>query len=69
MPVTLHKNAQTTPAIRQEWRESTQSERESHLNRATVRQWQRRASGLDAAHRPHRIYATLRTVEEIVVVE
>ena len=46
MNLNLHKNARTTPAIRQELRESTQSERELareyHLNRATVRQWRRR---------------------------
>ncbi len=60
----LHKNARTTPAIlRQELRESTQSERELareyHLNRATVRQWRRRDNGQDASHRPHRWHTTL----------
>ena len=52
MNLNLHKNARTTPAIRQELRESTQSERELareyHLNRATVRQWRRRDNGQDA---------------------
>ena len=52
MKLNLHKNARTTPAIRQELRESTQSERELareyHLNRATVRQWRRRDNGQDA---------------------
>jgi hypothetical protein len=41
MNLNLHKNARTTPAIRQERRESTQSERELareyHLNRGTAR--------------------------------
>ena len=73
MQVTLHKNARTTPAIRQEWRESTKSDRELareyHLNRATVRKWRQRETGHDASHRPHRIHATLRPIEEIVVVE
>ncbi len=48
----LHKYARTTPAIRQELRESTQSERELareyHLNRGTVRKWRRRDNGQDA---------------------
>ena len=49
MNLNLHKNARTTPAIRQELRESTKSERELareyHLNRATVRKWRRRDTG------------------------
>ena len=63
MNLNLHKNARTTPAIRQELRESTKSERELareyHLNRATVRKWRRRDNGQDASHRPHRLQTTL----------
>ncbi len=73
MNLNLHKNARTTPAIRQELRESTQSERELareyHLNRATVRQWRRRDNGQDASHRPHRLHTTLTPAQELVVVE
>ena len=51
MNLNLHKNARTTPTIRQELRESTQSERELareyHLNRATVRKWRQRETGVD----------------------
>ena len=51
MNLNLHKNARTTPAIRQELRESTKSERELareyHLNRATVRKWRQRETGVD----------------------
>ena len=69
----LHKNARTTPAIRQELRESTKSERELareyHLNRATVRQWRRRDTGADASHRPHRLHTTLTPAQELVVIE
>jgi hypothetical protein len=58
------------PAIRQELRESTQSERElaraDHLNRAMVRQGRRRDNGADAAHR---LYTTLTPAQELVVVE
>ena len=73
MNLNLHKNARTTPAIRQELRESTQSERELareyHLNRAMVLQWRRRDKGQDASHRPHRLHATLTPAQELVVVE
>ena len=73
MNLNLHKNARTTPAIRQELRESTQSERELareyHLNRATVRQWRRRDTGQDASHRPHRLHTTLTPAQELVVIE
>ncbi len=72
MNLNLHRNARTTPAIRQELRESTKSDRELareyHLNRATVRKWRRRDTGQDASHRPHRIHATLSPVQEQVVV-
>ena len=73
MNLNLHKNARTTPAIRQELRESTKSERELareyHLNRATVRQWRRRDTGQDASHRPHRLHTTLTPAQELVVIE
>ena len=72
MQVTLHKNARTTPAIRQELRESTKSERELarayHLNRATVHKWRQRETGQDASHRPHRIHATLTLAQEAVII-
>ena len=73
MNLNLHKNARTTPAIRQELRESTKSERELareyHLNRATVRKWRRRDDGQDASHRPHRLHTTLTPAQELVVIE
>ena len=72
MNLNLHKNARTTPAIRQELRESTQSERELareyHLHRATVRQGRRRATGQDASPRPHRVHPTLTPAQELVVI-
>ena len=73
MNLNLHKNARTTPTIRQELRESTQSERELareyHLNRATVRQWRRRDNDQDASHHPHRLHTTLTPAQELVVIE
>jgi transposase InsO family protein len=72
MNLNLHQNARTTPAIRQELRQSTKSDRELareyNLHRATVRKWRRRETGQDASHRPHRIHATLSPVQEQVVV-
>ena len=72
MNLHLHKNARTTPAMRQELRESTQSERELareyHLHRATVRQGRRRDTGADASHRPHRVHTTLTPAQELVVI-
>jgi hypothetical protein len=68
MNLNLHKNARTTPAIRQELCESTQSEHElaraHHLNRTTVRKCQRRDTGQDASHRPHRLHTTLTPAQE-----
>jgi transposase InsO family protein len=73
MKLNLHKNARTTPAIRQELRESTQSERELareyHLSRATVRKWRQRDSVHDGSHRPHRLHTTLTPAQELVVIE
>ena len=73
MNLNLHKNARTTPAIRQELRESTQSERELareyHLHRATVRQGRRRDNDQDASHHPHRLHTTLTPAQELVVIE
>ncbi len=73
MNLNLHKNARTTPAIRQELREFNKSERELareyHVNRATVRPWRRRDTGQDASHRPHRRHTTLTPAQEWVVIE
>jgi hypothetical protein len=73
MHLDRHKHARTTPAIRQELRAATKSERELagayHLNRATVRKWWRRDNGQDASHRPHRLQTTLTPAQERVIVE
>ena len=72
MIVTLHKNARTTPAIREELRNSTASERELarqyHLHRATVRKWKHREDGADHSHRPNKLYTTLTPAQEAVAV-
>ena len=66
-----HKNGRTTPAIRQELRESTKSERE--LARVPpeprpVRPWRHRDTGADDSHRPHRLHTTLTPAQEWVVI-
>jgi len=70
--VTLHKNARTTPAIRQELRESPLSQKELarryNLTRDTVRKWQNREDGADRSHRPHTLSTTLTPAQEAVAV-
>ena len=62
MPVNRHQKARTTPAIRQELRESPLSmaalARRYHLTQATGRQWRRRAETTDRSHRPHHLHPT-----------
>ena len=63
MNVNLHKNARTTPTIRDELRTSKLSERQLaeqyNLNRATVRKWRERDAPEDRSHRPHTLHTTL----------
>ena len=72
MPIRLHKNARTTPAVRQEIRESALSERalaKKHgIARATARKWKGRDSVADASHRPHILHTTLTPAQEAIVV-
>ena len=73
MNINLHKRARTTPAIREELRQSTLSERtlaqQYNISRATVRKWKNRDSVEDHSHRPHVLHATLSSSEEAIVVE
>lgn len=73
MEIKLHKNARTTPAIRQELHTSKRPIRELaksyHLNPITVAKWRRRESTEDASHRPHRIHATMTSEQETIVVQ
>jgi transposase InsO family protein len=72
MNVNLHKNARTTPVIREELRTSTLGERQLaeqyNLNRATVRKWRERDTPEDRSHRPHTLHTTLSPAQEAVVV-
>ena len=73
MNINLHKRARTTPAIREELRQSTLSERtlahQYNISRATIRKWKKRNSVEDHSHRPHVLHATLSSSEEVIVVE
>ncbi len=72
MQIRLHKNARTTPAVRQAIQASTLSERalaQKHgISRTTVRKWKHRSSVEDASHRPHTLRTTLTPAQEAIVV-
>jgi transposase InsO family protein len=72
MQIRLHKNARTTPAVRQAIQASTLSERalaqKYGVSRTTVRKWKRRSSVEDASHRPHTLRTTLTPAQEAIVV-
>jgi len=72
MKIRIHKLARTTPAIREEIRESNLSERvlaeKYGISRTTVRKWKQRQSVEDNSHRPHTIHTALSPLEEIFVV-
>jgi hypothetical protein len=72
MPLNLHKNVRTTPAIRRELRESTvptaELARRDHLSKATVRQWRQCEAGADRSHRPVCLQTTRSTAHDALVV-
>lgn len=72
MDIQLHKNARTTPRIRQELQASSLKENELAsqygINRLTVRKWQNRKTIEDRSHRPHTIHATLNKGQESIVI-
>lgn len=63
MLIALHKNATTTPAIRQAIQQSSGSDHELarrfNLTRSTVRKWRSRETVLDVSHTPRRPQTTL----------
>lgn len=72
MNVNLHKNARTTPAVRQEMQSSPLGDRalaKKHgVSRATARKWKSRTDVGDASHRPHTLNTTLTPVQESIAV-
>lgn len=73
MNVSLHKNARTTPAVRNEIKTAIGSERDLAerfgVSRPTIRKWRRREDNQDASHCPHRLKTTLSSDQEAIVVE
>ena len=72
MDIKLHKRARTTPAIRQEIANSTESARvlskRYGITEATVYKWRHRTSTADLPHTAHRLQTTLSTPQEHIVV-
>ena len=70
---TIHKQARTTPQLREESRNSPLSERELakkyNITRSTVRKWKYREDRDDRSHRPHRMRTVLSPAQEAIVVE
>ena len=71
MLLSLHKNATTTPAMRQAIREAegTVDELAARFgqSRDTIRKWRRRESTADRSHTPHRLAKTLNDGQEALV--
>jgi transposase InsO family protein len=72
MSHTIHARARTTPAIRQEIKDSPLSDRKLaakyNISRSTARKWQKRDSTEDRSHRAHTLHTTLTEAQEAVVV-
>ena len=70
---TIHKQARTTPQLREEIRNSSLSERalaaKYNVTRSTVRKWKYREASADRSHRPHRLHTALSSAQEAIVVE
>ena len=70
---TIHKQARTTPLLREEIRDSSLSERalaeKYNVSRSTVRKWKQRDTTEDRSHRPHRLHTALTPAQEAIVVE
>ena len=73
MIISLHKNATTTPAIRQRIARSEEPVAALALrlgvSEATVRKWRKRDSFEDRSHTAQRLHTTLTPAQEVVVVE
>ena len=69
---TIHKQARTTPQLREEIRNSSLPERDLarkyNITRSTVRKWKYRKDGDDRSHRPHRMHTVLNPAQEAIVV-
>lgn len=73
MMIALHKQARTTPAVRAELGDSTESvtvlARRFNITPATVYKWKSRKSVHDRSHTAHRLQTTLSPAQEAIVVQ
>ena len=72
MLIALHKNATTTPAIREAIRNATGTDAELMqrfgVGRSTIRRWRQRTSTEDRSHTAHRLQTTLNAAQEELVI-
>ena len=72
MLIALHKNATTTPAIREAIQKATGSDyelaRQFNVCRDTIRKWRKRDTVQDGSHTAHRLQTTLNAGQEELVI-
>ena len=72
MLIALHKNATTTPAIREAIQKATGSDyelaRQFNVSRDTIRKWRKRDTVQDGSHTAHRLQTTLNAAQEELVI-
>src|SRR5574337_2130 len=72
MLISLHKNATTTPAIREAIQKATGSDyelaRQFNVCRDTIRKWRKRDTVQDGSHTAHRLQTTLNAGQEELVI-
>jgi hypothetical protein len=73
MNIRLHVNAATTPRIRREIQQSTESHAalaaRYNVSIDTIRRWRGREDAQDRSHTPHRLQSTLTPAQEAITVE
>ena len=73
MNIMLHKNAKTTPRIREEIRRSDEPvhvlAKRYNISKATAAKWKKRKDSRDRSHRPHNLQTTLNKGQEAIIVE
>ncbi|KAB7619390.1 IS481 family transposase, partial [Alkalilimnicola sp. S0819] len=73
MKIRLHANAATTPRIRREIQQSTDTNRalaaRYNISIDTVRRWRQRDDVNDRSHTRHRLHTTITPAQEVIAVE
>ncbi len=72
MMIALHKNARTTPAVRQEIAASSESASilaaRYGVTEQTIHKWKQRTVFAERSHTAHRLQTTLSPAQEVIVV-